>query len=527
MAYRLVFLVLTMVFMATGCGDKTTEKPSADAAAGPNAVTDGGQSADTSSQDASKGGAVDTTVTTGDVTGGDVVAGKKCPSSSSAPLGTAGPGKSFITYVKSELGNVAIRVTLPKKARYVDHTAVVVNVATFFTKTQPFYKDLDATKVGLIHVSYIWPGAEDPQTGSCSEGVFDHGGPTSIASLRDVVRYALGELKDIEGKLIAERVQGMKPGHVGLWAFSHPGIAAVNVLSNHGDDLKNVAWLVGRENPTQDQHCAVELGHFEGKGIKVLNPLYDYKKHYNPGLYALDLSSARWAADYVEQGHENEVGRAYFDIDGDGLDQDADHILSFRVPTMWGKRYLSRSLTHALRNNGLTAEAWPKDLATPEEADAAWTYRNSIDRYPSLKGSGLRVMLVFAEAQHVQPLDDAASVHSAYDGYTAAGLWVRINPDKAYADWALGSDFVGFPDHDAQSEPSDWSKAGGSWGYPKPGGKPSATLGEMVGWAAVAEMADRHEKGQWDANLDAVLMPQVPSPKAGQPALDNEPPKKP
>jgi hypothetical protein len=422
-------------------------------------------------------------------------------------------GERFIAYIATDTGNVAVRVSLPERVRYLDHTGVVVNVATFFTTTAPFYTDLDVTAVGLIHVAYVWPGAEDPSTGACSEGVFDHGGPDSIAVLRDVVRYASGDLSDINGDFLADR-SAVTPdaNNVGLWAFSHPGIAAVNVMARHAEDL-NVAWFVGRENPTQDQHCAVELGHFGEGDERVINPLYDYDRDYEPGLLDLDFSTARWNADFVETDHEDEPGRGYFDLDEDGFDETEDHVLSFRVPTMWGKRYLSRSMTHALRDNGLSAADWPADLATPEEADDAWAFRNSVDQYASLSGSGLRAMLVFGQRQHVQPLPDAPSVHSAVDGFTSAGLWVRVNPDREYARWASDDPNLAFPDLDANEE-LDWPNAGVQAGYGQLStGSNGAADGELVGWAAVSEMADRTEMDDWNLNLDAVLIPNQPPPR--------------
>jgi len=430
-----------------------------------------------------------------------------CPPEGMARAGTAGPGESFVTYVASELGNVAIKVKVPPIPRYIDHTAVVVNVATFFTQTQPFYSDLEATDVGLIHISYIWPGAEERTSGHCSEGIYDHGGATDIASLRDVVRYALGDLADIEGQTISERVTGLSPGEVGLWAFSHPGIAAINVLARHQAELGNVRWLVGVENPTQDQHCAVELGHFGPEGERVINELYEIERDYTPGLYDLDLSTARWDPSFVEEGHEDEPGRAFFDRDDDGYTPEVDHMLSYRIPTMWDKRYLSRALTNALRDNGLSEEDWPADLATPEEADAAWESRTSIDGYADLAGSDLKIMLVFSERQHVQPLADAPSIHSAWDGLRTAGLWVRINPDQVYAEQSVGGAWPEFPDHVANAEPSDWSNAGETLGYGSYSGTITEPLRTHVGWAAVTEMADRTEFNDWSTDLDATLVP--------------------
>jgi hypothetical protein len=502
--YRFGFFILCVFLWST-----TLFCSSADSAGG--AVDAGNQQADAGTQLAD---ALDVTSDSGSNMSDSASSSSLCPPPNAPPLGSAGPGERFETYIPSTQGNVAVRVRVPSKPRYIEHTQVVVNVATFFTKTAPFYSDINAQDAGLIHISYIWPGAEEPSSGACSDGVFDHGGPTSIEVLRDVIRYALGDLADIESKTLSERVLGVTPGAVGIWAFSHPGIAAMNVLGRHQDTLGDVAWFVGRENPTQGQHCAVEFGHFGENGTRVLNPLYDYSKHYASGIISFDHASAKWNPDHVETGHEDEPGRAYFDLDGDGFDTTEDHVLSFRVPTMWGKRYLSRSLTQALRDNGLTAEEWPDDLATPEEADAAWAERISINQYPALKGSGLRVMLMFATRQHVQPLHDALSIHSAYDGFKEADLWVRINPDRAYSEWATGRILENFVDHDANDAPTDWSDAGAMLGYPDINGLKEAPL---LGLACLAEMADRHEFNRWEENLDETLVPNFPAPKPEEP----------
>ena len=441
-----------------------------------------------------------------------------CPPDGFAPIPMdAGPGDGFITWIPTaEAGNVAVKVRLPDMPRYIDHAGVVVNAATFFTTTGPFYTDLDATEVGLIHISYVWPGSEEPSNGACSEGIFDHGGPVSVAVLRDVIRYALGDQQDMEGRSLGDRIDitRMTPDHgnVGIWAFSHPGIGAINALARYPDELSDVAWFVGRENPTQDQHACVELGHFAENGDRVINPLYVYPDGYSTGELAMDLSGAGWNPDYVESGHEEEPGRAFFDLDGDGFDTDVDHVLSFRIPTMYGKRYLSRPLTAALRANGLSEANWPADLATPEEAEAAWSYRNSVDRYSDLTGRSLRAMLVYGSRQHVQPLPDATSVHSAWDGLRGAGLWVRLNPDQAYATWASDGQSLLTADGDANESPPDWASAGTDWGHSGLTQTGAAGGGKAAGMAAVAEMSDRTEFDRWEPNLTTVLIPGFPPP---------------
>ncbi len=52
--------------------------------------------------------------------------------------------------------------------------------------------DPDLTSLGLIQVSYLWPGQTDAITGVKSSGNFDYGGEQSIQVLRDVIRFASG-----------------------------------------------------------------------------------------------------------------------------------------------------------------------------------------------------------------------------------------------------------------------------------------------------------------------------------------------
>jgi hypothetical protein len=59
---------------------------------------------------------------------------------------------------------------------------------TDFTPKQGF-SDLRVTRIGAIEVSYLWPGTTDARAGVSSEGVYDHGGPEGMATLRNVVSF--------------------------------------------------------------------------------------------------------------------------------------------------------------------------------------------------------------------------------------------------------------------------------------------------------------------------------------------------
>ena len=239
--------------------------------------------------------------------------------------------------------------------------------------------------------------------------------------------------------------------------------------------------------------------HFDDAGLPVVNPLYEFPRDYHPTSIEIDYSSARYDAT---------LERAYFDLDGTATVTPGDHVLGTAIPTMFGKRYYSQGMTRALRASGLSP--WPADLATSEEAEMHWPFRTSSSRFPALAArTGLRVMLVFADREHVQPLPDKPAAHQSYDGFRGtAGLWTRLNPDAAYIAWAYAArPPVPSADNPANVDVTEdqWRNANALAYRNLPG---ALTL---VPLAAVAEMADRLHENNWTPNLDAVLV-EAPAP---------------
>ncbi|HIQ02356.1 MAG TPA: hypothetical protein EYH30_09585, partial [Anaerolineales bacterium] len=152
--------------------------------------------------------------------------GEQQPTQAAAP---AQPGSQIVTYIPAEgIGNIAVRLTFPDAPRYPDGAGVVVDIATFFTTTDDFYENLDAAPLGLVRVAYLWPGKESRSTRARSDGEYDYGGEIGIRALRDVIRFASGEIPDTEGRYIGDLSPfPVLTDQVGLYAFSHPGIAAV------------------------------------------------------------------------------------------------------------------------------------------------------------------------------------------------------------------------------------------------------------------------------------------------------------
>ncbi|MBU1048977.1 hypothetical protein KKG90_03020, partial [Candidatus Bipolaricaulota bacterium] len=321
------------------------------------------------------------------------------------------------------------------------------------------------------------------------------GGPNCLAALRDVIRFATGESPNVTGDYLHDIVDTTPLYDVsGLYAFSHSGIAATNVLALHGEALSRVRFFVGRENPTIDATYPLEPGHWGDDGRAVVNPFYD-PSGYTPTSIAIDYSTVYWA-----QAH----GRPAFRSVIPGA---PGYVCSPKHPTMWDKDYWSTDLLQALLDNGaLTRETWPETLATPEEAAANWPFRTTVNNYPLLAESlpDLKVMLVFAADDHVQVAIDKPHIHQAYDGFhDAAGLWVRLNPDRSYVESFAGSSRGdAIPDNPANSEPSTWM-ASRSWGYRTP----PASLKMLVPLAAIAEMCDRTMASEWANDLTDVIDP--------------------
>ena len=104
-------------------------------------------------------------------------------------------------------------------------------------------------------------------------------------------------------------------------------------------------------------------------------------------------------------------------------------------------------------------------------------------------------------------------MHSAYDGlHHVAGLWTRLNPDESYVSWASEGEVKSYTERDADTEPEDWSDAGETWGHASFSG-----ANDRMGWAGVAEMADRTELNRWTADLEDVLAKGYPAPKLPRP----------
>jgi hypothetical protein len=430
-------------------------------------------------------------------------------------------GRVRTTTILSEGMDIAVMIASPQTPRFPEGAGVVVVASPIFTETEGFMTDPELTSLGLIQVSYLWPGQTDPGTGLKSSGEFDYGGDQSVKVLRDVIRFAANRMADGSGRYIVS-MSSVLPlvGEVGVYAFSDAGIAAIRAFSLYGAQLQGLRYFIGREIPTVDTLSCLETGTYNAAGQPVHNPFYIFPTSYSTTALTLNYTNLRWDPVYTS-GFSKAAGRPYLDLDGNGSLGSGDYIFDGQIPVMFGKRYYSTALTMALlANNALSPDTWPSDLATPQEAVQAWQIRQTPGLFAAMQNDGImknmKVMLVFAKNEHAQVALDKPHIHQLYQGLRfEARLWVRLNPDRAYVEAAFqvaGETSPGnagttptpgamldFPDNPANTQPTDWAQIG-AYAYPGRG-----QADRLVPLAAVAEMADRTHDGFWDENLGQVL----------------------
>jgi hypothetical protein len=430
-------------------------------------------------------------------------------------------GRVRTTAILSEGLNIAVMIASPQTPRYAEGAGVVVVASPIFNETNGFMTDPDLPPLGLIQVSYLWPGRTDARTGAKSSGTFDYGGDQSVKILRDVIRFAGNRMTDVNGRYIVS-MTSVPPlvGEVGVYAFSDAGIAAIRTFSLYGAQLQGLGYFIGREIPTVDSISCLELGTYNTANQPVNNPFYNYPASYTTTALTLNYANLRWAPSYTSS-LSKAIGRPYLDLNGNGSLDSGDFIFDGQIPIMFGKRYYSTTLTQALLGNGvLSLDTWPADLATPEEAALAWKTRQTPGLFAAMQNDeitkNMKVMLVFAQDEHAQVVKDKPHIHQLYQGFRfEARLWVRLNPDRTYVESMFQTEMLtfqtnagmtptpaamlDFPDNPANTQPTDWAQIV-AYAYPD-----QVQANRIVPLAAVAEMADRAHDGIWDENLGQML----------------------
>jgi len=421
---------------------------------------------------------------------------------------------------------VLLRVVAPKQTRYAEGAPVVVHVPGGFSQGSVTNVPSPLRDYGFIDVVFVFPGgrSEPPEAGAelRSGGTYDHRGKDSMRGLADVILFAMGRKKSVEGKTLAEYVSGVRAltGEAGVIGWSLGGPTTAGALGLYGSELAGLRWYASYESPYGEGIIDAEFG-----SRKRVNPFY------NADTGVLDLSALRYGAE-VRLADVTRIlpqlvdvrGVLYLDVNRNGAyDAETDFAFSgIVVPGPQPNVYYSPLLTRAARAQKAIPGAWPAHIATLEQTEPFTTLRDGVSHVPNIVRHfpRLAVSIFATEEDHVQATADHRHILSQYNAFQAAGVkWIRLNPDAAYTEWAMGRKPSRTIQNPAGAKFDRRSIRAAMEPEPRDGG-PNDFQGTA---AAACELADRTHKNAWSPTLEAVLFPDAPKmrragPPPGAPA---------
>ncbi len=367
---------------------------------------------------------------------------------------------------------------------------------------------------GCVDVTFLFPGGVSgpPVDGKPlrSGGVYDFRGPASVRGLADVLRFAAGQLKSLDGKTIQDYAGGVRvlTDQVGIIGWSLGGTTAVAALGLHGKELRGIRWYASFESPFGEG--AID-GEFGTRGQP--------NRFYNPVTGELDLSGLRYGANipvtFMGRPQPPDLklhGALFLDGNGNGaFETETDFLFSgIFIPGPPPNVFYSPMLIRAAVEKKLLANAWPAHIANLKEAQECWRIRDGVSSIPLAvqNAPGLAVIVFAAEVDHVQDTADHRHILEQYNGFQKAGArWIRLNPDANYVAWVLGRRASGAPQNEAGAKFDRSNIRAGL--MPEP---PEGPTDQQALAAAACELADRTHKNDWRPVLPSVLFLQAPRP---------------
>jgi len=439
-----------------------------------------------------------------------------------------------LTLVPSSAGGergIAVRVLPPPRPRYDAGAPVVIHVAGGVEPGAAVGRP-EFFGLGFVEIFFGFPGGGEGE--AASGGRYDFRGPDCTRALADVIRFATGRAPDKQGRRIDDLAGNIKvlKANCGLLGSSHGGNACGLVMARHGEEFPDLAWYASMESPYGEGMVPVELGGLGG-GV---NPAYD------PKTGVLDLGRLAWSDDLPPSGFPRRgpappsalKGALYFDINGDGrFSSEDDFPANVFLRDVGGglKAWYSPRILREAERRSLFGKTRPPHIPSVAEAERFWRDREASAAVPDAvrKCPSAAVIVYAGERDHVQAAPDHPHILAQIEGFRQAkARFVRLNPDRAYVErilqagpGLLAAEGRTFADNDA----------GRAWdrGNIREGLQPAGPPIGLYMQAAVCELADRTQAGNWAANLDAVLYPQaptepVPPPPAGPGRLEGRGP---
>ena len=408
-------------------------------------------------------------------------------------------------------GTLAVRVHAPgcAQSRYDVGAPVLIWVPGGY-ESEGIDHGLPPQAKDMVIITFLFPGGDDQWAGRSSDGTYDYRGDDCIMALRDVIRYAAGELTDDQGRTIDEVVScTVLHDNIGLIGPSNGGNVIVAAPALYGDELAgHLRYIIQWETPVSSQVATRDFGRVwlkpSAQQGDYFNPRYSGYGSLTLGADYSDLAYDASSPDY-QVFHDGNSDGTYTTtpLPGSGLrspDLDLDGVLtaSEDFPLDYyiddAKQYYSRPVTHALADNDVFGGVWPEGIATPAEADAFWDIREAVRLYDEAVATipDLQAMVLAGERDHVQSAPDKLHIHQAMEGWLSNGvLWVQLNPDPSYliqTEPALEGR-TDLPPNAPNTTPTDWEDVAS---YCVPEDIDAGVYQLAAAW----QMADRIQRGQ-------------------------------
>ncbi len=405
---------------------------------------------------------------------------------------------------------VIVRHSASTSRRYTRGAPVIVIVDAGWSPGN-FERNPIATRIanlGFVVVEGLFPGAEG--LARHSGGTYDYRGPACAAALRDILRYAAGDLADAEGLRLTDRLPFINTDNLGIYAKGNGGNTVIVTLAEHAEALPEIDWFLAWESPIGDQYATGELNS---------NPFYragtcDLTTCPWPGLtdsLRFDYAAETRATDF-ENAAGPHPGLFYLDGDDDGVADETELRFLTMVPgpdpngdgvLLHPSVELRDSITQ-VRDLLFEDRPDPVWLASGAETAEFWRSRDGSGRIPEAHAAfpNLLVMHLGTLFDHALNASDYPHARSHVNGWLQANHgWVRMNPDAAYMAHQTGQDEDGYVDNRANRLiPSEGANA---WVELEMVG--GIRTDEFIAYAGILELADRVAAGNRDDNLDRVL----------------------